>query len=342
MNRKLILLIIVCILVLAGVGGLLFLAVQKQRAKETVVVAPQIKKVLDERVISPVASLDNSAIWYFNSENRLFRVMADGGGLTEFPLPTLSGKITEVMWPKTGSDFIAVSYAVGGEQKNYYDSAKKIYLNLPANIQSMDWLPDSERVVYIWKSSDNATQQLVMANADGTGFQKIKDVFWSDLTVKTGSDNNNVLLYRQGSSETVNKIYSAKLDTGEISTVIDSGKNTSAVWIPGSNRFVFSQNSITSFPKLYLYDFTTKIATDLNISTNIDKIAFDSSGKFMFAATPKKDNKGDSFVKIDLGTFKQESILEPEQTVWARNLFVLGNTLYFVNNSDGKLYTITQ
>ncbi len=343
MNKKIIILILCVILVLAGVATLLFLAVQKQKqSKQPVVTAPQIKKVLDEPIISPIASLDGSAIWYFNAEGRLFRVANDGTGLSEFPLPSMSNKINNVMWPKSGSDFIAISGSGVDQVKNYYDSSKKVYVNLPNNIQSLDWLPDSKRVVYIWKSSDNIHQQLVLANADSTGFQNIKDVFWSDLVLKAGSDNKSVLMYRQDFEGDTNKIYLADLETKEISTIISSGKNTGALWLPGTNRFLFTQRDITAYPKVYLYDFTNKQATDLNLSTSLEKIIFDNEGKTLYAAVSKKDRSGDLFVKIDLSTLKQETILEPDQSVYVRSLLWVGDNLYFVNNTDGKLYMISK
>ena len=67
-----------------------------------------------------------------------------------------------------------------------------------------------------------------------------------------------------------------------------------------------------------------------------------SDGKTVFAAVAKKDNTGDTFVQEDLSTFKQENYLTPDQNLRARDLFFLGNTLYFINTSDGKLYTISK
>ncbi len=330
------------ILILAGTGGLLFIAVKKQN-KQPVVAAPQIKKVLDEMAISPIASFDNSAIWYFNSDGRLFRVNLDGTGLSEFPLPVLSsGKLTRVLWPKTGSDFIAITGFGANEIKNYYNNISKIYVNLPANIKSLDWLPDSRRVAYIWQSGDNVHQQLAIANADGSGFQKIADVFWPDLIVKAGSDGKTALLYRSNLQGDTNKIYSANLNTGEITTVVEQGKNIAASWLPNSSRFVFAQSSIAAYPKLYVYDFTNHQATDLSLNTTLDKVAFDPDGRYLYAVVPKKDNKADVFVKEDLTTFKQESYFEPDSNIRASNLLMIGNTLYFTNTSDQKFYTITK
>jgi dipeptidyl aminopeptidase/acylaminoacyl peptidase len=342
MNKRLIIFASVGLLALIIISGLLFWATKKQsNTQNQTTTGLVIKKVLDEAVVAPINSLDNNSIWYFNSEGRLFRINIDGSGLEEFPLPSLEkNKLSDVLWPKSGSDFIAILKNTSAEVKSFYDSTQKVYINLSANIQSISWLPDSKRVVYIWKAADNIHQQLVLANGDGTGYQTISEVFWPDLQLKASSDGKTVLMYRTNIPTDVNKIYSVNLDTKQISTVVENGKNLSATWLPSGSRFVFTQSAITSYPKVYIYDLTTKQATDLALNTTLDKVAFDSEGKTMYAAVPKKDNSGDNFVKIDLTTFKQETILEPDQNVRAKNMLLIGDTLYFTNTQDGKFYSL--
>ncbi len=342
MNKRFLIISISGFLILAILGGLLFLAVQKQKQSQTASTGAtlQTKKISDENILSAVPSLDGSAVWYFNSSGRLFRINPDGAGLVEFPLPAFGGNLLTVQWPTTGSDFLAVGSNNNVTFKSFYDSANKLYINLPANVKNIDWMPDGKRVVYIWKSSDNLHQSLVVANADGTGFRTVKDVFWSDLIPKVSPDGTKVLLYRYSMIGDVNKIYVIDLNTGEISNVVEEGKNSSAVWLSDSQRFIYSQNSASVYPKLYLYDFATKTSTDLNLSTNINKILVDGSDKFLYAAVPKTDNSGDNFIKLDLATLKQESYYEPSGQIRGMNLMLLGNTLYFVNSVDGKLYSL--
>lgn len=321
-------------------AGVLFYFSKKQNPP--VVAVPQVKKVLDEQVISPTPNLENNALWYFTAEARLFRVNLDGTNLTEFALPSLAkGRLSQVLWSKTGSDFIAST--VDGEDliRNYYSDASKVYVKLASNIQSFDWLPDDRRIVYVWKSGDNQTQQLALANADGTGFKTVSPVFYPDLAVKAGNDGKTVLLYRIGVLADVNKIYAADLETGQIITLVGLGKNLGASWI-SNNRFLFAQSATTPYPKIYLYDLVTKQATDLDLNTLLDKIAVDKDGRYLYAAAPKKDNSGDTFVKIDLSSFRSESYFEPVSEVRVKSMMLIGEQLYFVDNRDSKIYTISK
>lgn len=338
MNKKIIIIIGLIVLLSLTAGILLLIAGRKPKAvpqpqQQTV----EIKKLVDEPVISPIPSYDQAAIWYFTEEGRLFRINVDGTGLSEYPLPSLGLlQLSAALWPKTGNDFIALTSGDLGIEKKYYDNQNKQYTDLARNIQSLDWLPDGRRIVYVWKSGDNIHQQLVIANADGSGYKIIKEVFWPDLAVVASPGGKQVLLLR-------NKIYLADLETGDIQTVIEEGKNLAAVWLSNGSRFIFSQaQEGNSNPKIFLYNLSSKLQLDLNLNTHLNKIIIDSEGKILYAAVPKQDNTGDEFWKVDLATLKQEKFFEPPVGVRAKNLQLTNSALYFVNQNDSKLYYITR
>jgi len=324
MNRPLIIFITIAGIIILTLGGLLIFATKKQQTTVVNETKLQIKKVLDETVISPVAAYDNQSIWYFNSEGRLFKANTDGSNLSEYPLPAIPGnKLMRVLWPKQGSDFISIA---GNGTKSYYYAAGKVFINLADNIRYLEWLPDGKRVAYIWQSGNK--QQLVTAAADGSGFKMIKDVFWPDLVLKANSDGKTVLMYRSPALDE-NKIYSANLETGEIATVIDHGKNVAASWI-STSKFLFATDT-----KVYLYDLTTKKTTDLSLSASLDKVVVDSVGKSLYAFV------NNIFVKIDLDTTKSENYFVPSSKINAKNLMLVGSTIYYTD-SDNKLYMISK
>ncbi|HEX9502781.1 MAG TPA: hypothetical protein VF974_00470 [Patescibacteria group bacterium] len=332
-------LIIIGVIILLIIGGVLFYAKKQSQKTNTYTQSPpSIKKILDEAVISPVGAFDNNSIWYFNADGRLFKVNTDGTNISEFPLPPLpNGKLRSVIWPKQGSDFI--SFAVDGNKfyKDYFDSANKFFINLADNVQWIEWLPDGKRVVYVWQASDKKSQQLVRANADGSGYKIIAPLFWPDLILKASPDGKTILMYRSKIEGDTNKIYATNLDSGAMSTLVDTGKNTGVLWLPVGNMFLYAQNS-----KIYLFDVLNKLAIDLNLNTALDKITADASGKIFYAAVPKSDKSGDTFIKLNLSNGKSESYFEPTSEVQSKNVMLIGNTIYYTDSRDNKLYMISK
>ena len=335
MNRRLIIIIIIIILLIFG--GVVFYSMTKKQPANVENQAPlQIRKVLDEAVISPVGAYDNNSIWYFNTEGRLFKANTDGSNISEYPLAALpKGILKSTLWPKTGSDFISIAAEGSKIYKDYFDGAGKFFINLAENIQWIEWLPDGKRVVYVWQSDDKKTQQLVMANADGSGYKTIASLFWPDLALKASPDGETVLMYRSKIEGDTNKIYAANLTTGVISTFVDAGKNTGALWLPVGNKFLYAQS-----PKIYLFDVLNKQSKDLNLNTTLDKVAVDASAKYIYAAVPKLDKTGDYFVKVNLSSNISENYFVPDSEVRAKNVMLIGNTVYYTDSRDNKLYMI--
>ncbi len=342
MNRRFIIIAAIGALILAAIGGSLALAIKiRNQSKTPVAVSPQIKKIGSDKVVSPVPAVSSQAIWYFNPDGRLFRINPDGSDRQEYPLPAQTNTVRKILWPNSGQDFIALTSGSAGDAKSYFNSQQKIYVNLPRNIKSIDWLPDSRRIVYIWQSGDGLHQQLAIANPDGTGYSTIKEVYWPDLQVKASPDGKTALLYRAKPEGSINKIYMVNFATGEINTVVDQGNNLEAMWI-SNNRFLFTQRAITAQPRLYLYDLMLHQATDLDINTTLDKVIGSKDGNTLYAAVPRKDGNGDDFMMQDLTTFHQENYFIPADPIKAKNLMLVGNSLFFVGAADSNLYTISK
>ncbi len=329
--RKYYIIILIAILVLGSTAGVFYYLMQKEKKPiaQTNAAPLQVKKVLNEEVISPIGGFDNNSIWYFDAEGRLFKTNVDGSGLSEQPLPALVNKsIKRVLWPRNGSDFILVSDN-NKIEKFYYDSQAKVYVKLAPNVQFLDWLPDGKRIVYIWKVEEGKNQ-LMISNADGTGYKKIADVFWPDLVLKASPDGETVLMYHGVTTEDTNKIYSASLESGKIDTLVEIGNNTNAMWVSAS-KFVYNQDS-----NVYLYDTNIKQSKDLKLKTQVSQIVPDNVGKILYANTNGK------FVKINLDNLQIEKYFQPSNNIEAENLFLVGNTVYFVDKGDGKTYMLTK
>ncbi len=305
----------------------------------------QIKKIWDSPMISPIPAFDNSAMWYFDENAALYRINLDGSKFSEFPLPEYNREFIKALWPKSGSDFLVMGNSPDTQSpipyKTFYNSASNIYIELPVNIYSIDWMPDSRRVIYIWKANDNKTQSLAMADADGSGFRNIASVFWDDLIVKASPDGKQALLYRSKIEGDTNKVYLVDIETGQITTGVENGKILEAMWV-SPTKIIYAKSNNTVYPSLYMLDTSNKTSTDLKLNTGINKIVLDKESKYIYAAVPKPDNSGDVFVKIDLNTSMQENYFTPKDQVRGINLMLLGNSLYYIDARDNKLYAVAK
>jgi len=176
MNKKIVI-IISLIVILSFAAGITLLVMKDDEVVQDGGAISQIQEFTDVQVISAVPSFDNSAIWYFDQSARLYRADPETGEVSEFSLPALqaTGNLTGVSWPVMGNDFLATTASSSERTVHYYGNNDKQYKTWPENIQSFDWMPDGRRVVYIWQSGDQASQQLVMANADTSGSDNYLD-----------------------------------------------------------------------------------------------------------------------------------------------------------------------
>ncbi|MDP4000750.1 MAG: hypothetical protein Q8P83_00720 [bacterium] len=343
MNKKIVIIIFIVIVLLSfAAGTILLLSRDKGEVVEDSGPNISVSKLPSEPVISAISSFDSTAIWYFDKDARLYRINGDGTALSEFSLPAWPGKgdLINVEWPDTGNDFVALASSLSGTSKHYYNNLDNQYVIWPDNIQSFSWMPDGRRVIYIWQATDKTSQQLVMANADTSGFRIIRDVFWPDLEVYASPDGLEALLVRSKPEGEINKIYKADLSSGEFETIVDEGLNLDIQWLPDGQRFLFTQESPGVSHDVLLYNFTTRLRTDLNINTSLNKTVLDKTGNVLYAAVPKTEGLGDMFVKIDLTTFQQEVVYNPQDTITAKNLFLVNGDLYYVNVTDKNIYYI--
>jgi hypothetical protein len=339
---KKIFIVLVVVLILGGVTWSFFLLQKKETTAPVVEKKLEVKQITDERIVSPTASLDNNAVWFFNTSGHLFRVDLSGNNLTEYPLEAIGSKsLTQVTWPQSGSDFIVTSPGTLSEDKGYYNSESKKYITLPVNVKKFDWLPDGKRIAYVWQPADKKSQQLVVANADTTGFRIVAQVQWPDLAVKVSPGGDSALMWRTKIEGDTNSIYLINLQTGTITTIVESGKNLAAEWL-SSDKFIFSRLSEQTYPRLYMYNLSSQLQTDLNINTTLERTVLAGGGEFLFAAVNKSDNTGDYFIKLDQESMKQEIYFEPVEETRVREVFYLGNTLFFVSAKDGKLYSVSK
>ncbi len=335
--KKKVLLIILVILLAAGsaVGYFAFFGNNKKDTSQNTL---SLEKISDKAMISPVISNAGDSVWYGNAEGEIYRMDINKQEVTQYPSPKFPQKpLIEILWPASGEDFIAFGFSPTGLIYDYFNSKDKIYVPLPASVQSLDWMPDSERIALIWKNADG-TGQLVISNSDGTGYKKVSALPWSDLVVKVSPDGEHALLFREFSADPVNKIYLFDLNDGTYTTPVEDGNNIAADWV-SDDQFIFLQKGDGDYPELLHYDLSKAISTDLMIKTTLDRLAVDRKNMKVYAVSNLEAGM-EEIREVDMKTLKNKLYYSLPVNTRTKRLLEAFGKVYFIKTQDNNLYIV--
>lgn len=308
-------------------------------------------KISDHEIVSPVLSLTGDSVWYFDRKGGLYQNMLDGSKETEY---SLNDKVpaTKALWPPSGNDYIVQTGAAGKSMSYYYfDSANKSYVEAPSNVETLAWLSDGKRIVYVWRRADGGLE-LKTARPDTSNYVKITelDKFYS---LYPSPDGQFVVLLEQYSSKEPNKAYVFDFTSLEQNTVLDRGRNLEVLISPDSKKMLFTRlNETSGAPEVWLYNFASAAYENLKISTTLDKAVWSADSTRFYYGLPKNASASaflsggatsdelfvyDTLVKNSVkiaGSFKNQADI--------RNPFLAekGAAFFFKNGFDSKLYRL--
>jgi hypothetical protein len=298
-----------------------------------------LNQITDSYAVSPVLSYDSKLLWYFSQDGHLYNVNISTGLKQEYLLPT-NFKVDNVIWPSIGNDFIVETDSGLGKTFYYYNSQAKNFINYPANVKEVDFMPDGTHVLYDWLDA-SGKGQLSLANFDLTAHKKIMDLPDSDDVVKVSPLRDRAFFYKNNTPAD-GKLYYVNLDTAK-SFVIKTAGNNAVAWSADSSHFIYyrlGSDQNASSDQLWLGNLDANTDTMLGASLPLSKAAFDSTGRNLFIALPNQTGAGDSFWRIDTKTFLKNQFFSGAN-INASNLLVSndGNTLYF-KNKDNNVYSV--
>ncbi len=311
-----------------------------------------VVKLNDDQVISPVLFFQGDGITYLTKQGELYQVTIseeDGkvilSNKTQLTLPPKTG-INKIHWPQSGNHFLAeILTPSGAKAWTIYNSESNAYTDLPRQVTSIDWLPQGNKIVYIWLDSNNKST-LNVANPDNSGYKAVADIWENDDELKVSPDGQSILFYRTDSSEAKNSINLTTPDGTLFRSVIKDGYNYGVLWGTDSKSFVFGRRNSASSYELWLGDIADGAIQSLGVTSIVDKVLWDRSGQFIYVAVPSKGNPQtglteDKLVRVNiLNGEKKEYDLG--QGVDMREMFLNsnGDRIFFVNKQDEGLYYV--
>ena len=307
----------------------------------TITPTTKLLRMTDSVAVGPVLSYDGTLLWYFTADGHLFKIDLKTGAKQEFILPT-NLKVNNVIWPQTGSDFIVETDNATGKTFNYYSSKLNTFTAYPANVKEVDFMPSGQQVVYAWLDDASGKATLSIANFDLTAHVKIANLPDSDDVIKVAPTRARAFYYK-AASPADGKIYYVNLTNKSIFSIKTAATNL-VDWAPDSNHFLYNRlgpDGDAASTQLWLGDLDAKTDTALGINGTPAQAAFDRTGATLVVAQTNQNSE--DFLVSSLQTAKKQTVSTGTGVlVNAAHMFVSndGATLYFLNSSDGFVYSL--
>jgi hypothetical protein len=308
------------------------------------------QKLTDGDVISPALYFNGQGISYFNQQGQLFttdlQVSGDQVLLSnkrELTIP-LKPNINNIYWAPTGQNFIAEFQSNEKNIWSYYDGTKGAYVDLPNQVQSLDWLGTTGQILFVWQD-ETGKAYLNSGNPDTSGYKVLTDLYEPDNRIAVSPDGKSVLFYRFSNSGTQNSINFVSPDGKVFKTIVKDGYNYGVSWAPDGNKFLFNKRDPSSQKYgLWVGDLTSGEVKNLNVETILEKTSWSQNGQTVYAAVPTKGTIGqglteDALYKINVSTTQRQQY-DLGVAADVRNIFPdqTETNIFFKNAQDQFLY----
>lgn len=315
--------------------------------------ASQATKLSDEPVLSPSLFFQGNGVAYFDRQGQLYNGSLQNStsgytlsNLRQFTLP-VRNNINKILWPATGNNFILESRSLSGQRSwSVFNSLTNTYIDLPANVTTIDWMPDGETLMYIWLD-DAGKSTLNVATTDNSQYQEVAEIWENDDEIEVSPDGQSILFYRRDNDSASNQINLTTPDGSLFRSVVKDGYNYGVLWAPDSRHFLFGRRSTSGGYELWLGDVTVGAVRSLSITAPIDKVVWSKDSSTVYVAAPKQGSSSlglteDIIVRIDTESLAKQEF-ELGAGVDARDLFLslTDDALFFKNAQDESLYYIT-
>jgi hypothetical protein len=313
-------------------------------------VVSKAEKLTDGDVVSPALYFNGQGISYFNQQGQLFTtdLQISGGkallsNKRELTIP-LKSNISNIYWAPTGQNFIAEFLGSSKASWSYYDGTKGAYVDLPAQVQSLDWLGTTGQILFVWQD-DAGKAFLNSGNPDTSGYKVLTDLFEADNKIAISPDGRSVLFYRFNNSGTQNAINFVSPDGVGFKTVVKDGYNFGVKWAPDSNKFLFTKRDPSSQRyALWVGNLLTGEVKSLNVETTLEKTTWSRDSQSVYAAVPIKGTPGQGLTEDMLYTINVATTQQKKYDLGApadvRNIFSdqTETIVFFKNYQDQLLY----
>jgi hypothetical protein len=311
-----------------------------------------IVQLTPDQVVSPALFFNGSGISYFDRQGNLYQaILQDNNGqlsLTskkQLDIPQKSG-ISKILWPAKGNDFLAqLTDTAGKNTWSYFNSNTAVYTDLPKQVESVDWMPTGDKIMYVWL--DNNKASLNLANPDTSNYQNLATMWETDDQLRVSPDGSQVLFFETQNSSANTFINSVTSDGKLWKSLVKNGQNFGVLWSPDGQKFLFGKKDpVTQNFQLWAYNLTSGEVKNLGLFTTVDKAVWDKDSNVVYAAVPITGTIGassltvDNFYRMNISTLDKKQYASSGNSIDGRDLLLntTSDKLFFRNAQDGGLY----
>jgi hypothetical protein len=331
---------------------------QKPTAPKT---SAKLAAVSDQAVLGPVFDKKSETLTYYAAKDgTVWTSDADGNGKRQTagtPLPGLKN----VFWSADRSKVLTMFEKNGQTSFFEYNYPTKKGVPLKNGLDTAVWDNLGVKIFYKYFDAKTKTRTLNVANADGSGWQKIADVPFKDVSIAPVPLTSTVSFWNAPDANTETWLQTVGAAGGQPQTILRGRYGADYLWSPDGTQALVSSlaNQGDKMVKLGLVTLTGKYS-DLDIPTFVSKCVWSADGKTLYYALPGGITNGavipndylnnkfftdDTFWKMDIGTGEKSRIINASDINGkydSSNPFLSAtqDALYFVNKVDGKLYKI--
>lgn len=321
----------------------------------------KIKTISDRGVIGAVFDKKNDAILYYSATTgTTWRVNADGTGRQQTSEVAVKS-LKKALWSPDRSKVITTLEKDGNMVFYQYDHVLQKGMQLKNGLDTAVWDSLGTKIFYKYYDSSSKTRTLNIANPDGTGWQKIADVNYRNLSIAQVPFTSIVSFWNYPEASQESKFQTVGVTGGETKVLLSGRYGADYLWAPNGIQALVSSLAASNSKSVSLGLISQNGEyVDLNIPTLVSKCVWSADSKTLYCALPGGIPEGsvmpddymggkftteDTFWKIDTATGKKDRIIEPSEIGGkydSSEMFLspTEDALYFINKIDQKLYMI--